>query len=325
MKKPLLTAGFILFSLILPIKASAASFTQIYAFGDSLVDNGNVLAAATAAGVPFPPYYYQGRFSNGPVWVEYLAQDMGIKLNDFAYGGATTGTDNVVSPLLPGLTQEIQGFVGTNSSVDNQALYIIWAGTNDFLSDGVTNPIQPVNNLLSAITSLASVGAKNFLIANLPDLGNLPGTEGTSNADILNSLTQYYNSALSQSLQLFNQQQPSLNIQLFDANSFFNQVISNPGEYGLTNVTDACLNIVTQVQCSNPNQYLFWDSIHPTTYAQSLIAEDVEKQIPEPSTILSLLGIAALSATGVIRRKRKTFNPENLVLAAQSSHTKVES
>ena len=38
MEKQLLTAGFILFSLILPIKAFAASFTQIYAFDDSLTD-----------------------------------------------------------------------------------------------------------------------------------------------------------------------------------------------------------------------------------------------------------------------------------------------
>ncbi|PPJ64672.1 PEP-CTERM sorting domain-containing protein [Cuspidothrix issatschenkoi] len=62
-------------------------------------------------------------------------------------------------------------------------------------------------------------------------------------------------------------------------------------------------------------------SITPTFYI--LIAKEMEKSIPEPSTYVGLLGIAALGGTGII--KRKTINSANLVLAGQSSHTKVES
>ncbi|MDP5016645.1 SGNH/GDSL hydrolase family protein [Anabaena sp. UHCC 0187] len=326
MKKQLLTAGFVLLSFMLPVKASAANFTQIYAFGDSLVDNGNVLAAATAADVPFPPYYYQGRFSNGPVWTEYLAQDMGVQLNNLAFGGATTGTNNTISPAFPGLTQEIQGFVATNPSVDNQALYIISAGANDYLN--VTDFSQAINNAVSnlanAIISLSAVGAKNFLIANLPNLGGIPANNQTSIVNDLNFLTGIHNSALSQTVNGLSQLQPNLNIKVFDVNSLVSQIIASPGKFGFTNVTDACLNIVAQTICSNPNEYLFWDDLHPTSYAHSIVARSAQATIPEPSTTLSLLGIAALSATGVIKRKRKTFNPENLVLAGQSSHTKVE-
>lgn len=62
-------------------------------------------------------------------------------------------------------------------------------------------------------------------------------------------------------------------------------------------------------------------SITPTFYI--LIAKEMEKSLPEPSTYVGLLGIAALGGTGII--KRKTINSANLVLAGQSSHTKVES
>ncbi|MFM7406909.1 MAG: PEP-CTERM sorting domain-containing protein [Cuspidothrix sp.] len=86
-------------------------------------------------------------------------------------------------------------------------------------------------------------------------------------------------------------------------------------------MTDACLLTL----CSNPDEYLFFDPIHPTSYAHSLIAKEIQKSIPEPSTYFGLLGIAGLGASGVIKCKRKTINSANLVLAAQSSHTKVES
>jgi phospholipase/lecithinase/hemolysin len=343
MKKQFVTTGFVLLSFILPVKANAANFSQIYAFGDSIVDSGNI---STIYGTKFPPFpYYQGHFSNGPIWAEYLASDWGVKLTNFAYGGATTGIDNTLDdeypellPKLPGLTGQIDIFKTTNQTVDNQALYTIWAGANDYLNNKVQNPNEPITNLLNAVQSLASVGAKNFLIVNLPNLGSLPGTQGTLYSDGLNQLTAGHNFGLSQAVKNLNQQIPSLNVQIFDANSFLNQVINNKEKLGFTNVTDACLNIIQQPEplpptvtiCPNfngPNfkEYLFWDAIHPTSYAHSLIAKEIEKSIPEPSTYFGLLGIAGLGATGVIKRKRKTVNSTNLVLAGQSSHIKVES
>src|SRR5215217_7794985 len=54
------------------------AFDHVVVFGDSLSDAGNA-----------------GRFTNGPVWVEYLAQKLGLPLNparaggtNFAVGGA---------------------------------------------------------------------------------------------------------------------------------------------------------------------------------------------------------------------------------------------
>jgi len=57
--------------------AFATDFSNIVIFGDSLSDNGN-LYAQTKKLVPDARQYYQGRFSNGPVWVEYLADTLQI-------------------------------------------------------------------------------------------------------------------------------------------------------------------------------------------------------------------------------------------------------
>jgi phospholipase/lecithinase/hemolysin len=57
-----LAAATLLFSMV------SARAAQFVVFGDSLSDNGNTLAAA---GFPQPPYY-DGRWTDGPNWVDYF-------------------------------------------------------------------------------------------------------------------------------------------------------------------------------------------------------------------------------------------------------------
>jgi phospholipase/lecithinase/hemolysin len=141
MKQQIAATGLFLFSVLLPIRAWAASFSQIYVFGDSLSDPGNDF---NLSGSP-PPPYFNGRFSNGPNWIDYLSQDLGLnptpytKLGvggviptqgiNFAFGGATTGTANTISTLLPALQQQVglfQNFTQTYTPAAD-ALYIVWA------------------------------------------------------------------------------------------------------------------------------------------------------------------------------------------------------
>lgn len=106
------------------------------------------------------------------------------------------------------------------------------------------------------------------LVVNLPDLGKLPGTRGNSqNSSRLSNLTASHNSNLNTTLNSLNQQR-NINIIPFNVNSLFSRAIATPGEFGFTNVTDSCLRLLNR--CSNPNQYLFWDNLHPTTRTHNL-------------------------------------------------------
>ncbi len=320
----LVSAGFVLFSLILPVKATAASFSTIYAFGDSLSDTGNAFKA-TASQLPPSPPYFEGRFSNGPVWVEYLAKALGLNQTNFAIGGANTDSNNTLIPgnplNLPGLEQQIKNFTTANPTADKDGLYIVWAGANDYLAGGVTNPTQPVTNLANAVTSLANVGAKNIMVVNLPDLGKLPGTSSNSQTSAgLSTLTGFHNSGLNTTLTALSQQ-PGINIIPVDINSLFSRATATKEEFGFTNVTDSCLNLAAQTICPNQNEYLFWDAIHPTTRAHSFIAETAlaavgGKSIPEPSAVLGMLALGALGAAGM--RKRK-LTPAGQVVEAEPS------
>ena len=313
---------------MLPLKATAATFKELYVFGDSLSDVGNAfnvtLDPDTGEGFP-PPPYFQGRFSNGPIWVDYLAQDLGLNPTpyidvatggaiptegiNFAFGGATTGTDNITIPfVLPGLQQQINNFTTANTSADSNALYIVEAGANDYLGGGVTDPTVPVNNLSTAVTSLYNVGARNIIVTNLPDLGKIPGTRGDSQIKSgLSTLTSAHNSGLAATLD-FLSQKPGINIIPLDLNSLFNRAIATPGEFGFTNVTDSCLT--TTSLCANPNEYLFWDFIHPTTAGHKLVGELAfralpSESVPEPSVTLGILALGALGTASVLKRHQK--------------------
>ena len=69
--------------------AQARPFTHLFVFGDSLSDSGNI-SALTGGLIPASPPYFNGRFSNGPIWVEHLAPALGFAFDsatDFALGG----------------------------------------------------------------------------------------------------------------------------------------------------------------------------------------------------------------------------------------------
>src|SRR4051812_8541313 len=88
-----LLCSFVLWLASPTFPASAGQFTKLVVLGDSLSDTGN-LFAATGGAIPPSPYYL-GRFSNGPVWVEYLAEALDVPFEDYAYGGAKTDEGNL--------------------------------------------------------------------------------------------------------------------------------------------------------------------------------------------------------------------------------------
>jgi phospholipase/lecithinase/hemolysin len=55
------------------------------------------------------------------------------------------------------------------------------------------------------------------------------------------------------------------------------------------------------VACANPDQYLFWDGVHPTAAAHRMLGDAFMAAVPEPGGIALLL--VALLAMAVIRRR----------------------
>ncbi|MEH2392672.1 MAG: SGNH/GDSL hydrolase family protein [Nostoc sp.] len=285
-KKWFLTTGLALLIFIMVVAAKVMDkthpITELYVFGDSLSDTGMVFRA-TGGMYPPNPTYYQGRYSNGRVWVEYLGESLHLsskQTHNFAYGGATTGSAG--NNYVPSLLNQVQSFTQTHQKTNSDALYVLWAGANDYLQ-GVSSATVPVKNLTIAINSLTDVGAKKILVGNLPDLGHLPATRTSTNSVNLSALTQAHNQGLRRSLKILSQQHSDLEIVVLDANALYRDAIANPAAFNFTNVTTPCLS--GSSICSNPDQFLFWDGIHPTAAAHRIIGETAFSAIQEAGMI----------------------------------------
>ncbi|MBD2355908.1 SGNH/GDSL hydrolase family protein [Tolypothrix sp. FACHB-123] len=286
MKKKIFAVALALLTFIMVILAASTQSSQslshenineIYVFGDSLSDTGNIFKATNGVYPPSPPYF-QGRYSNGPVWVEHLSSKLGLnqtKNMNFALGGATTVSSSLNG--IPGTLAQVNSYTKSLPQVNPNALYILWAGANDYLF-GATNTNSAIANISNAVESLLTAGVNTILVANLPDLGKIPATYNTANASNLSFITNQHNLELSKSIDSLQKKLGfHKNIIQLDTNHLYREAISYPAKFGFTNVTSSCLSNITS--CKNPDQFLFWDGIHPTTAAHRILADAALKAI----------------------------------------------
>ncbi len=301
-----------------PFTAANAAYSQIVAFGDSLSDNGNVFAATESAlgfGIPTEPYW-NGRFSNGPVAVEVMAQTLGVALVDYAFGGALTGTTNRVEiPGLPGIQNQVDDFTtglsSTGQTADASALYFLWGGGNDFLgADDKQAAVAPaIANLTGQVGQLYSAGAREFFVPLLPDLSNTleaiqAGPQAQAQA---HALSLAFNNNLATALQGLQGSLSGATIRIFDPNPTLNATRDAILAAGGT-ATEPCWTGNSYggggTLCANPDLYALWDGVHPTARVHQALGQAMAASVPEPSTYgLALVGVMIAAAAAGRQRK----------------------
>ncbi|MEL7331661.1 MAG: SGNH/GDSL hydrolase family protein [Cyanobacteria bacterium J06560_2] len=341
------TLGLLSLSYLLPLQAATAKdYSSLNVFGDSLVDAGNIF---NLTGFPPSPLYDQ-KLSNGPVWVETLAAELDLSPElssvvlpdilsgtgpvptagiNYALAGSLSSDLNTGGPELPGLQQQIETFAALSQVAppDADALHVLLAGGNDY-NQAIRNPTadltllpeQVTDNLTTAATTLIGAGAKNLLIVNLPALGDQPLADNLNqlnpqSSTLLTGLSTQHNLLLSQKISAL-EATTEAHITQLDLAGFFIDATTNPAKFGLTNVENSCLlnpqpDSSASGVCQQPDEFLFWDDIHPTAAVHSAIAQfalttlnksadgpksDRDSQdIPEPSAIIGLLALASVT------------------------------
>jgi outer membrane lipase/esterase len=284
------------------------SISDMVVFGDSLSDVGNIYAATGGAVPPEALGYSTGRFTNGGNYTDYLAASLGVSNvaslwspqgNNYAFGGAKI--DAGISP--PGLLAQYGMFAGSHAVADPNALFVVYGGGND-INDLTTSLADSVANLAIILGGLIGQGATNILIPNSPDLGRTPDNNTTPDVALKNARTVEYNTRLA-ALVAAIEAQFAIDLLTFDVFGLSGGILDNPTPYGLSNVTQSCL--VGLVACANPDDYFYWDGIHPTTDMHALLAAGLlsvidEHAVPAPATLaLTLAGLLSLAFT---RRRR---------------------
>ena len=302
----------------MPQSPALPSYSAIYAFGDSLSDAGNVSILTAALGTePVSPPYAQEKygsvtgnvFSNGPTWVQDLSSALGLGTlapslasgNDFAYGGAETGStpQNSGNPQvgLLSLPTQLQQFQTKVATPATGALYTISVGANDLfdiLSDTslstqqqTTDVNDAVANEISFVNSLVGDGARNLLVMDVPDLGKTPSySQGSSTAEATRLAVQYNTALTSQLASVATS--ASVRIDVIGAFQLIDQAVADPAGYGLTNVsapvwtgnfTDAGSGALASSDPTVQDQYLFFDKEHPTETGHQALATLAEEEL----------------------------------------------
>ncbi len=315
-----------------------ASAQQRYvAFGDSLSDNGNFFAAT---GQP-PAPYFNGRFSNGPTWVELLARTpmtgffpVGPVNNaastNFAFGGARTDANPATVPapgnganppnISGGSVSQIGAYLARGGTFAPNNVVTLWAGANDIFQglSGITNPATAqatmqgiataaATNVGAQTGTLAAAGARQIIVMNLPNFSTLPQFAGGAAASLAGFSSSVFNTALVTTVGTAAAAAPAgTNVVSVDVAGAFTALQGNPAAFGFTNATSSC--IATLACVGNPaarDGFAFWDGVHPTAAGHRLVAAIVGQYVNAPvlTGVYSALGETAIEdrRLGMIR------------------------
>jgi cholinesterase len=237
--------------------AKAGTFAELVVFGDSLSDNGNA-----------------GRFTNGPVWVEGLAEYLGLALRPSRTGGTNHAVGGAHAAGGPnGLRAQVRSYLaGRRGKAQPRALHVVWAGGNDLLASGLAADPDAVGPAAAAavgeaVGNLAAAGARTLLVPNLPDVGMTPALQafGPAAAAAARGRTFGFDDALALELDRVEARHRVAILRL-DVRTLAERVLADPGAAGFRNLTEPCQG---RPSCEGA---LFWDLVHPTAQAHGRLA-----------------------------------------------------
>ena len=261
--------------------------------------------------VPAAPYDIGGHhFSNGKTWAERFAreiekkkgrkkkkgskgskgQDGGKaslkkpgKYGNYAFGGARARSNSGIGG--PDNATQVAMYMGDFGAARSDALYVIQFGGNDLRDALVAAEADPnaavaiiqaaVEELAISIQTLYFSGARNFFVANAPNLAHAPAVKLAGISGVAGFFTGIYNGGLEGGLQQLELALPEVVIHRLDMAGFTDDVVANPGQYRLSITDTPCLSffVTTGAVCDEPREYLFWDGLHPTTAAHKQLAK----------------------------------------------------
>jgi phospholipase/lecithinase/hemolysin len=285
------------------------------------------------------------------VWVEQLAAKMKMALptasttggTNYAWGGAETKDGSTAIPKTEqGTSLGVTVTVTANVTVQNlggqidafqkalngkkadaKSIYTVWAGGNDLINtmDQIVlaklgaatlkmSEQTAIANIVKDIQRLYDLGARCILWPDLPPLELLPRYKNLVLPlhDVLASASAAFKTDEEAAIKTLTAKDAGLMLTELDVHGLFNTALGDPKKYGFTNI-----NTPAQGLNVNPDQYVFWDDIHPTTKTHQLIAgagydalvaAGCFKPAPEPSSMA--LAFAAILPIGIwlVRSRR---------------------
>ncbi|KAI9337222.1 GDSL-like Lipase/Acylhydrolase-domain-containing protein [Obelidium mucronatum] len=289
---------------------SPTSIKTVVAFGDSLTDTGNFFKI-----LKYPPApYWNGRFSNGPIWVEELASYLSnATLNNYAFGGSTANVSNTAGVKLaenfPDLRKQVSSFEKDNVSRNldgSSTLFAILTGGNDILYQvefqGSVYVSSITGAIVDAVVRLISNKGSNILACNMPALHLMPHLQSNETTFLkVKTAVEEFNQLFNASMITLKNHYPNVTITINDISklSLFAASPEGAKQFNFTNLKDPCFNVTSNSTCATPESYFFWDSRHPTAKFQNIVGQFAFNQLFQlPGYFIQNAAATAASSVG---------------------------
>lgn len=275
--------------------------SQLYVFGDSLSDTGNVhqmlLWLRTASVTPSPPYY-QGRFCDGPNWIDQLAEQMGLTSacaweggTNYAHGGAQTGFGlSTLVSVVPNLGEQIEFFAAARKSFASQAWVVLLGGHNNLFATVHGKDTIPwdvaLGHLMAHLDRLYELGARQFVVPTLASIHRCPEAP-VEKREAMQRWLAAFNQELAVRLEAFQHAHPDVRLVSPDLGRVTADLLDQPGPHGFADTTTACYDPATGNVVGDRSVSFWWDECHPTTLAHRAMAQSALDELarqPELST-----------------------------------------
>ncbi|MCK5894051.1 MAG: SGNH/GDSL hydrolase family protein [Endozoicomonadaceae bacterium] len=217
------------------------TINRLVVFGDSLSDQGKGYNKFYNT-IPVSPPYWKGRFSNGPIWTDIIAEKYTV-INE-AEASSTAADYSQISNdpkymIINTLKHEIDQFLEKSTFAPDDFV-IIWIGGNDYATYEWLQQEDIGRVMLEIVTQtqrIENLGAQHILVVNLPDMGTLPIAREKGIQQKLTELTKIHNLRMQE---LFEETFDPAVVQVYDAFSDFKRIMDSPESYGFQNTQDAC-------------------------------------------------------------------------------------
>ena len=229
--------------------------------------------------IPEDPYWHY-HFSDGQIWNEDLANQIGINIKDetkyynSAFGGSWGSTYDhqittwnlirhpiysiknlIVGKLIPpSLGLEITGYLLNFGKAAPEKTYFIFAGSNDYLNmlnfEDNYNPSNMstyVDYVVEGVTysteRLIKAGAKKVVLFGVPDVGLTPRYNKSADAEFVTKACSWHNKRIQEKLAQMKEKYPDVKFTFIHAQQVFQKLFKQAADKGITNTQDACIDV----------------------------------------------------------------------------------
>ncbi|XP_038901478.1 GDSL esterase/lipase At5g22810 [Benincasa hispida] len=329
---------FFLLAPVITLANGQPLVPALFTFGDSVLDVGINNHLKTVIKADFLPYGRDfithkptGRFCNGKLASDFTAEYLGFTsypqpylsggknlLIGASFASAASGYLDTTAELYNALslTQQLEYYKeyqnkvaeiagkSNASSIISGAIYLVSAGSNDFLQNYYINPLLYkkytanqfgniiITSYINFIQNLYAMGARRIGVTTLPPLGCLPaaitvfGSDSNECVAKLNNDAVSFNSKLNATSQSLRTKLSGLNLVVLDSYKPLYDLITKPAENGFFESRKACCgtglletsilcNTESVGTCANASEYVFWDGFHPSEAANKFLASNL--------------------------------------------------